>query len=117
MKPGFGQGPVQRCCCDTSAVERYAGDQGFQRIGAWVPERAFDRKIVPEGTNMRAPVSAVMSGLPPPPRSISVSPMSHVLRSAFLQADSSDFFWIEGSLDGENFRPLPRCRACRAGSI
>jgi len=77
---------------------------GFEAAGVWAPERAFDRKIVPEGTNVLTPVSAAMSAGCPHLTFDLGAP--HRLESAFLQADSADLFWIEGSLDNESFRPL-----------
>jgi hypothetical protein len=81
-----------------------AAIKAFAASGVWKPERAFDRKIVPEGTNVLTPVSAAMSAGCPHLTLDLGEP--HRLQSAFLQADSADFFWIEGSLDNEAFRPL-----------
>jgi hypothetical protein len=76
----------------------------FQAVGVWAPERAIDRKIAPEGTHVFTPMGASMSAgcarltldLGEP----------HPLHSAYLQADTSDHFIIEGSVDGQNFRQL-----------
>lgn len=76
----------------------------FQARGVWAPERALDRKIVPEGTHVFTPVSATMSAGCP---SLTVDlgqPKS--VQSAFFQADAADHFLIEGSLDGTTFRSL-----------
>lgn len=78
--------------------------KGFEASGVWAPERAFDRKIVPEGTNVLTPVSAAMSAGCPQLTLDLGEP--HRLESVFLQADSADLFWIEGSLDNKTFRPL-----------
>jgi hypothetical protein len=78
--------------------------KGFEASGVWKAERAFDRKIVPEGTNVLTPVSAAMSAGCPYLTFDLGEPRR--LQSAFLQADSADTFWIEGSLDNRSFRPL-----------
>lgn len=76
----------------------------FQAVGVWAPERALDRKIVPEGTHVFTPVSATMSAGCPSliidfgqPRNV---------RSAFFQADAVDQLSIAGSLDGKSFSAL-----------
>jgi hypothetical protein len=73
-------------------------------VGVWAPERALDRKIAPEGTHVFTPMGASMSGGCPhltldlgEPRPV---------QSAYIQADTADYFAIEGSLDGKAFRPL-----------
>jgi hypothetical protein len=78
--------------------------KGFAASGLWAPERAFDGNIVPEETNVLTPVSAVMSAGCPHLTLDLGEPQR--LESAFLQADCADLFWIEGSLDNQNFQPL-----------
>lgn len=78
--------------------------RGFEARGVWQPQRAFDAKIVPEGTHVFTPVGAAMSaGCPHLTLDLGV-PQPVV--SAFIQADSVDYFLIEGSLDGNDFRAL-----------
>lgn len=72
--------------------------------GIWAPERALDRKLVPEGTDVLTPVSAAMSGGCPTLTLDLGQPKS--VRSAFIQADAADRLLIEGSLDGQVFRSL-----------
>jgi hypothetical protein len=76
----------------------------FEATSIWTPERAFDHRIAPEGTNVMTPVSAVMSTGCPHLTLDFGEP--HRLESAFVQASSGDLLWIEGSLDNQNFRPL-----------
>jgi len=78
--------------------------KGFEAVGVWAPERALDRKVAPEGTHVFTPMGASMSGGCPhltldlgEPRPV---------QSAYLQADTADYFAIEGSIDGKAFRPL-----------
>jgi hypothetical protein len=78
--------------------------QAFEATGVWAPERAFDRKIVPDGTDVLTPVSANMSaGCPHLTLDLGAP---HELQAAFFQADSFDRFLIDGSLDGKTFQPL-----------
>lgn len=72
--------------------------------GIWAPERALDRKLVPEGTDVLTPVSAAMSG-GCPTLTLDLGQAKPV-RSVFLQADAADRLLIEGSLDGQTFRQL-----------
>jgi hypothetical protein len=76
----------------------------FQARGVWAPERAFDRKIVPEGTHVFTPVSATMSAGCP---SLTID-LGHPksVQSAYFQADAADQFSLEGSFDGTTFRSL-----------
>jgi hypothetical protein len=76
----------------------------FEARGVWTPERAFDRKIVPEATHAYTPVSATMSAGCPHltldlghPRNI---------QSVYVQANASSRFLLDGSLDGNQFEPL-----------
>lgn len=78
--------------------------KSFEALGVWAPERALDRKIAPEGTHVFTPVGASMSGGCPHLTVDLGEP--HPVRSAYLQADTADYFVIEGSLDGQAFRPL-----------
>ncbi len=81
----------------------------FKALGVWAPERAFDGKIVPEGTPVLTPVSANMSaGCPNLTLDLG---QARVVQSAFIQADAADQFQIEGSTDGLAFHllaPMPQ---------
>jgi hypothetical protein len=72
--------------------------------GVWAQERALDRKIAPEGTHVFTPVGATLSG-GCPHLTLDLGEVRS-LKSAFLQADTHDYFILEGSLDGKTFRPL-----------
>lgn len=78
--------------------------RGFEAVSVWAPERAFDGKITPEGTNVLSPIGAVMSDGCPQLTLDLGEPRR--LESAFVQADAGDMLWIEGSLDKQTFRPL-----------
>lgn len=78
--------------------------RGFEAVSIWAPERAFDRKITPEGTNVLSPIAAVMSDGCPQLTLDLGEPRR--LESAFVQADAGDVLLIEGSLDKQTFRPL-----------
>lgn len=72
--------------------------------GVWAPERAVDHKVVPEGTNVFTPVSAAMSG-GCPQLTLDLGGLRSP-QSAYIQTDSADSLWLEGSLDGKTFVPL-----------
>jgi hypothetical protein len=78
--------------------------KAFEARGVWAPERAIDHKIAPEESHVFAPVSAALSaGCPHLTLDLGEA---RELKSAFLQADTHDYFVLEGSLDGQTFRPL-----------
>lgn len=78
--------------------------RGLKAVSVWAPERAFDRKITPEGTNVLNPIGAVLSdGCPQLTLDLGEP---HRLESAFVQADAGDVLAIEGSLDNQTFRQL-----------
>jgi hypothetical protein len=72
--------------------------------GVWAPERALDGKVVPNGTHVLTPVSAAMSAGCPHLTLDLGSP--HVLYSALVQADATDQFILEGSMDGQTYERL-----------
>lgn len=76
----------------------------FESRGVWAPERALDRRIAPEESHVFAPVGAALSG-GCPHLTIDLGE-ARALKSAFLQADTHDYFVLEGSLDGESFHWL-----------
>jgi hypothetical protein len=76
----------------------------FEARGVWAPERAFDGKIVPEGTPVLTPTSANMSAGCPHLTLDLGGPRA--AQSAFIQADAADQFQIEGSVDGHTFHLL-----------
>jgi hypothetical protein len=83
--------------------------RSFEATSVWTPERAFDRRIAPEGTNVMTPVSAVMStGCPHLTLDLGEP---HRLGGVFVQAGSGDLFRIEGSLDNHDFRPLAQTQS------
>lgn len=78
--------------------------KSFEARGVWAPERALDGRIAPEESHVFAPVSAALSaGCPHLTLDLGAA---HSLASAFLQADTHDYFVLEGSLDGQAFLPL-----------
>jgi hypothetical protein len=85
----------------------------FEAQGVWAPERAFDRKIVPEGTHVLDPVGASMSAGCPHLTVDLGEP--HPLKSAYIQADAADHFWLEGSVDGQAFHQLAEMPVLIAG--
>jgi hypothetical protein len=86
--------------------------RGFEAVSVWAPERAFDRKITPEGTNVLTPIGAVLSDSCPQLTLDLGKPRR--LESAFVQADGGDVLLIEGSLDKQTFRPLAQTQTVPA---
>lgn len=78
--------------------------KSFEAVGVWAPERAFDRKIMPEGTHVLTPFSASMSAGCPHLTLDFGAPEK--FSTAYFQAGSSDSFLIESSLDGASFSSL-----------
>ncbi|MES1185110.1 MAG: hypothetical protein ABUL60_14955 [Myxococcales bacterium] len=78
--------------------------KSFEARGVWAPERALDRRIAPEESHVSNPVGAVMSG-GCPHLTLDLGE-ARTLKSAYLQADTHDYFILEASLDGQTFRPF-----------
>jgi len=78
--------------------------KSYEARGVWAPERALDRRIAPEESHVSNPVGAVMSG-GCPHLTLDLGE-ARTLKSAYLQADTHDYFILEASLDGQTFRPF-----------